>query len=160
MQLNEIKEIYEEAKQLDDLSISESELTSVDKKKCKKEIKTNRYDQHRFLIDNILDVIVEIDSDGTFLYCSPQTLKLYGYHPEELIGLNVFDFIDQEDLAKVIKKFEEAINKGELHSVEYRTRHKNGHYVLVSAKGGVFNEKGNFKMIIVVRELEEQRKFE
>lgn len=132
----------------------------MDKEKRKKVIKKNMLHQYRFLINNILDVIVEIDSDGTFIYCSPQTLKLFGYQPEELIGLNAFNFIHQEDLPKIIKKFEEAINKGELHSVEYKTRHKDGHYVLVSAKGSVFKENGNFKIIAVVREIEEQKKFE
>jgi PAS domain S-box-containing protein len=113
-----------------------------------------------YLINNILDVIVEIDSDGTIIYCSPQTFKLFGFQPEELIGLNVFNFIHPEDLPIIIKKLEEAINKGELRSAEYRTRHKDGHYISVSAKGGIFKENGNFRFITVVREIEEQKKFD
>ncbi len=160
VELNEIKNFYEKTQKLDDLSASESELTSLDKDKRKRVVKKNTLDQYRYLINNILDVILEIDSDGTFLYCSPQTFKLFGYQPEELIGLNAFNFIHPEDLPKIIKKLEEAINKGELRSAEYRTRHKDGHYILVSAKGGVFMENENFRFISVIREIEEQKKFD
>jgi len=160
VELNEIKKFYEKTQKLDDLSAPESELTSLDKDKRKRVVKKNILEQHRYLINNILDVIVEIDSDGTFNYCSPQTFKLFGYQPEELIGLNAFNFIHPEDLPKIIKKLEEAINMGELRSVEYRTRHKDGHYILISAKGGIFKENGNFRIIAVIREIEEQKKFD
>jgi PAS domain S-box-containing protein len=160
VELNEIKKFYEKTQTLDDLSASESELTSLDKDKRKRVDNKNILEQYRYLINNILDVIVEIGSDGTIIYCSPQTFKLFGFQPEELIGLNVFNFIHPEDLPIIIKKLEEAINKGELRSAEYRTRHKDGHYISVSAKGGVFKENGNFRFITVVREIEEQKKFD
>ena len=160
VELNEIKNFYEKTQKLDDLSASESELTSLDKDKRKKVVKKKTLEQYRYLINNILDVILEIDSDGTFIYCSPQTFKLFGYQPEELIGLNAFKFIHPEDLPKIIRKLEEAINKGELRSAEYRTRHKDGHYILISAKGGVFKQNGNFRIIAVIREIEEQKKFD
>jgi PAS domain S-box-containing protein len=160
VELNEIKKFYKKTQKLDDSSAPESELTSLDKDKHKRVVKKNLLEQYRYLINNILDVILEIDSDGTFNYCSPQTFKLFGYQPEELIGLNAFNFIHPEDSPKIIKKLEEAINKGELRSAEYRTRHKDGHYILVSAKGGVFKENENFRIIAVIREVEEQKKFD
>ncbi len=132
----------------------------MDRDKRKRVDNKNILEQYRYLVNNILDVIVEIGSDGTIIYCSPQTFKLFGYQPEELIGLNVFNFFHPEDLPIIIKKLEEAINKGELRSAEYRTRHKDGHYISVSAKGGAFKESGNLRFITVVREIEEQKKFD
>ncbi len=105
------------------------------KDKGKRVVKKNILEHYRYLINNILDIIVEINSDGTIIYCSPQTFKLFGFQPEELIGLNVFNFIHPEDLPIIIKKLEEAINKGELRSAEYRTRHKDGHYISSRQKG-------------------------
>ncbi|MFZ5776040.1 MAG: PAS domain S-box protein [Thermodesulfobacteriota bacterium] len=35
----------------------------------------------------------EIDLDGTFTYCSPGSVALYGYTPEELLGRNAFDLL-------------------------------------------------------------------
>ncbi len=160
VELNEIKEFYEKTQKLDELSAPESELTSLDKDKSKRVVKKNKLEHYRYLINNILDAIVEIDSDGTIIYCSTQTIKLFGFQPEELIGLNVFNFIHPEDLPIIIRKLEEAINKGELRSAEYRTRHKDGHYISVSAKGGAFKENGNLRFITVVREIEEQKKFD
>ena len=160
VELTEIKNYYEETQKLYDLSVSESELTSLDKDKYKKVVKKNISEQYRYLINNILDVIFEIDSDGTFIYCNPQTLKLFGYQPEELIGLNAFSFIHPEDLPKFIKKLEEVINEGELRSIEYRNRHKDGYYILVSAKWGVFKEEKDFRFISVIREIEAQKKFD
>ena len=160
VELNEIKKFYEKTQKLDDFSAPESEVTSLDKDKHKKVVEKNLLEQYRYLINNILDVILEIDSDGTFIYCSPQTFKLFGYQPEELIGLNAFNFIHPEDLPKTIRNLEEAINEGELRSAVYRTRHKDGRSILVSAKGGVFKENGNFRIIAVIREIEEQKKFD
>ncbi|MHA1376724.1 MAG: PAS domain S-box protein, partial [Promethearchaeota archaeon] len=38
------------------------------------------------IINNILDVIVEIDLNGSFTYVSPQSVQMLGYEPKEVIG--------------------------------------------------------------------------
>jgi len=40
----------------------------------------------RDLVESTSDWVWEMDKDGCFSYCSPLCAKLYGYHPEELLG--------------------------------------------------------------------------
>ncbi|TVR77760.1 MAG: PAS domain S-box protein [Chitinophagaceae bacterium] len=60
--------------------------------------KTNS--QLKNIMDQSLDVICTIDGDGIFVSVSAATLAIWGYEPEELIGKNYMDFIDQADIDK------------------------------------------------------------
>jgi PAS domain-containing protein len=51
----------------------------------------------RALIENTNDMIWIVDSEGIFTYVSPSTQRILGYSPEELMGVNAFDFIHPED---------------------------------------------------------------
>jgi PAS domain S-box-containing protein len=51
----------------------------------------------RSLIENSPDAISLIDMQGEILYGSASTTKLFGYHPEELLGRNCLELIHPED---------------------------------------------------------------
>jgi len=125
------------------------------KRKYIDEIKKS-YLKFETLIHNILDVIVEINTDGSFAYINPQSFDLFGYRPEELIGLNAFDFVHPEDLFLIKKKMSEAFKSRKILSVEYKTKHKKGYYIPVSARGGVYEDQGILKFIGIIRNISEQ----
>ena len=60
-------------------------------------------EEYRDIIDNILDVIVKINANGKFIYLSPQVYEMFGFRPEELIGLSMYKFIHPEDLSDLKK---------------------------------------------------------
>ena len=121
------------------------------------EIKKNE-EKYRTIIYNLTDVIVEMDSKGEILFVNPRYYDLFGYHTEEIIGQNAFDLVHPDDLPKVVQKMEEVIETGETVSFECRSRHKNGSYVYISARGGLFEDKGILKFVGIVRELSEEDK--
>lgn len=51
----------------------------------------------RSLIENSPDAISLIDTQGEILYGSASTTKIFGYHPEELLGRNCLELIHPED---------------------------------------------------------------
>ena len=57
--------------------------------------------KYQFLIDNILDTIIEIDLKGNFEYVSPQCYDMFGFHQNELIGANISEFIHPNDISIV-----------------------------------------------------------
>lgn len=118
------------------------------------------YEIFEKVINNILDVIVEINSEGIFTFLSSQSYSIFGYHSKGLIGLNAFDFVHPEDLPLVRTKMKEAIIKEEIIYVEYRTCHKDGYYIPVAARGGVYKEQGAIKFIGVIRNITERKKLE
>ena len=82
------------------------------------EILTQKYE---FLVNNILDTIIEIDLKGNLIYISPQCFDMFGYHQSELINIKGFDFIHPDDLPTVKKTISNAIIKKKPISMEFRT---------------------------------------
>jgi PAS domain S-box-containing protein len=54
--------------------------------------------KHGKMVANIGDVIVIIDQDGINRYKSPNSEKLFGWRPEELVGAGALDNVHPEDL--------------------------------------------------------------
>jgi len=109
------------------------------------------------LIKDIVDTIVEIDLNGNFTYVSPQSYKMFGYQPHEVIGRKALRFVHSDDLLNVMNKMKEAIEEQQHMSFEYRAKHKNGGYVNVSAKGGIINRDGKISLVGVLRDVTEQK---
>lgn len=117
-------------------------------------------EKYRTLINSIVDVIIELDSRGTFTFVNPRVFDLFGYQPEEMIGINAFNFVHPEDLPKIAKKMNDAIYSREIIEVIYRTRHKDGHYIVVQARGGMYNDNEKIKFIGVIRDYSELKEAE
>jgi PAS domain S-box-containing protein len=83
--------------------------------------------QHRNLVENINDVIYAIDLEGNVTYISPVVKSVMGYTPSEIVGRHFSEFIHNEDLAFVMKRFEETLS-GHLRPWEYRLLSKSGEY--------------------------------
>ena len=50
----------------------------------------------------------------------------------------------------------EAFKARKILSAEYKTKHKKGHYIPVSARGGVYEDQGIIKFIGIIRNISEQ----
>ena len=124
-----------------------------------KEIKDSN-EKLKVIISNIRDIITESDLNGVFTYVSPQAYDILGYTPEEVIGLKGFTFIHPDDLPILAEKFSKLLQSGGPIQVEYRVLHKDGHYVHISAKGTVVKEKGNMKLIAILRDISLQKESE
>ena len=117
-------------------------------------------EKYQFLINNIIDVIAEIDLNGIFTYISPQVYDMFGYLPDEVIGNQFFNFIHPDDMDLIFQTFKRSIKKDETISIEYRIRHKKGHYVHVFAKGSLVKINNNPKIIGVFRDITEYKEAE
>ncbi len=104
----------------------------------------------RSLIENGLDIITVLNSDGTIRYESPSVEKLLGYLPEELIGINVFDYIHPADSAATFKAFSDAVKEpGRNDAAEFRFRHKDGSWRHLEAVGKSLTADDDTVIIIV-----------
>ena len=110
-------------------------------------------EKYEFLINNILDVIVEVDLDGSFSFVSARVYDIFGYHPEELIGNQFFNYIHPDDMEVIFKNFQKAIRGEETITLEYRIKHKEGHYITVFAQGSLTKINGNLKLVAVLRDI-------
>ncbi len=114
----------------------------------------------RNLVNNITDIIIENDLDGTFLYISPQISEILGYTPEEVIGTNAFSYVHPDDLSMLQDIMRRAIRSKEQINAEYRAIHKNKYYIWISAIGNVINYGDKSRIIAILRDITDQKRKE
>ncbi len=61
--------------------------------------------KERAILDNAVDVICSINSEGRFAAVNPASLAVWGYSPEDLHGRHYADILAKED----VQKFREAV---------------------------------------------------
>jgi len=113
-------------------------------------------EQYRNLINNIQDVIAEIDSEGKLNYSSPQITSLLGYQLEEIIGKEYISYVHPEDISIVINGLKKSRQSLLQSGIEFRMKHKKGHYVFVSARGNMINIDGEQKIIGILSDITEK----
>ncbi|HNY28428.1 MAG TPA: PAS domain S-box protein [Candidatus Sumerlaeota bacterium] len=85
--------------------------------------------QQRAMISNIADVIAILDTNGINRYKSPNIEKLFGWRPDETIGIPIWENIHPDDRAGVRQQLAELVNHpGASEKGECRYRCKEGHY--------------------------------
>ncbi len=95
-------------------------------------------DEGRFpsLVENVLDVIMILNSDGTMRCQSPSIRNVTGYEPAEQQGKSIFDLIHPEDKPSATSAFGQLLDRQiATLDMELRIRHKDGSWRLVEAKG-------------------------
>ncbi len=116
--------------------------------------------KHDFILNNILDIILELDEKGTIIFINPQVENLFGFKPDKVLGKNALKFVHPEDLNYVLKSIQNAFLYNEDFGIEYRSIHKNGQYIPVYAKGiirCVENKKSSF---LIIRDISKQKQIE
>ena len=84
---------------------------------------------YRLITENTTDLISRHTPDGVFLDASPASWTLLGYWPEELRGMAVDSLLHPQDQAQQAKQAREALEQDGYHTMSYRIRHRDGHYL-------------------------------
>jgi PAS domain S-box-containing protein len=92
-------------------------------------------------------VVWELDQNGIFSYISPNCFTIWGYKPEELIGIHNIVFIFDASINEEIiqNSYDQLINDGFIKDNETPICHKNGSLIWVNFNAfALKNEKGEF----------------
>lgn len=116
----------------------------------------------RSLIENSSDMVFVLSSDGVITYASPSVSRLWGYQPEELIGLNAIDFVHPDDVSMVkedlLPKEPPMPTDG---FIEVRIRHKDGSWRYFEYSGSVYlNTEAIEGTVVNCRDITERKNFE
>jgi PAS domain S-box-containing protein len=90
--------------------------------------------QYRALVSHIPAVTWMADADGNTLFVSPNTAQVTGFAAEELTagGLDGWlTHIHPDDIASVRERYEGLKVKWAPYDIDYRLRHRNGHWIWV-----------------------------
>ncbi len=83
----------------------------------------------RVLIENSIDGTALYSSEANVLYQSPAITRILGYDPEELVGVNVAQYVHPDDVGLLGRAYDEILSfPAHVVTTEVRIRHKNGSY--------------------------------
>lgn len=80
-------------------------------------------------LDQSPDMIVSLNAEGCFLAVSAACARIVGYRPDDLIGQPFFRYIHPDDRAYVSSVIAQANSQQELHAVQHRFIHHDGHTI-------------------------------
>lgn len=102
------------------------------KKKIEEELTT--------IMKSMTDMIAVVDLRGVFQFVTPSSEILAGYRPEELLGRDCMEQVHPDDHAKVMEAFKRTV-EGEKAVVNYRVRHRDGHYIWVDYNATLLHDR-------------------
>lgn len=88
---------------------------------------------------------------GVFKYVSPTSFSMLGYHPEELVGTDSYDYIHPDDRERIRQEAHLPSLRGELNGqiIRYRFRRANGSYAWLDTYSYyVRNDAGDISSIV------------
>jgi two-component system sporulation sensor kinase A len=117
-------------------------------------------EKYKNIISNLMDIVIILDLKGNFQYISPQIDEIAGFKQEEMIGKNGFKFMHPDDVKNAAEILRDAITEKKKVYIEYRTIHRDGHYIDVSASGRIVKIDGEDKIFAVVKDLSDKKRTE
>jgi PAS domain S-box-containing protein len=115
-----------------------------------------RSEEHfRSLTENLSDVILILDAEGTIRYQSPSVARVLGHRPEERVGKKVFDYAHPDDLAQLKETFRRAMQRpGSLQTTELRVKHADGSWRDLECVGRIRSgDAGETVAIVTARDV-------
>lgn len=109
---------------------------AIERRKRREAEQAVRQNEERFraLIENALDIITVVGTDGIIHYASPSINRVLGYKPEELVGENIFEYIHSEDIANLLKTLNHAAQNPSLTLyLEFRFQHQDSSWRMLEA---------------------------
>jgi PAS domain S-box-containing protein len=112
--------------------------------------------------ENVGDLLAVIDPKGFRIWNNPAYFTTLGYDPSALEGTYSLDEVHPEDKPKVTGTFEESMRTGMGQKLEYRVKHRNGHWVLLESMARVVTDKdGEVEcLVLVARDITQRRHME
>jgi two-component system cell cycle sensor histidine kinase/response regulator CckA len=110
----------------------------------------------RLLVENSRDLVMEVETDGRFVYASPNFATVLGLSPAGLIRANLLDRVHLEDHQRVRALLQEPAA-----CFVFRQRHADGHYIWLEANTSRFSPlAGDEHCVIICRDITERIRIE
>ncbi len=137
-------------------------IRDVTERKRTEEVLQRSEEHFRSLTENLSDVILILDADGTIRYESPSVERVLGHKPEDRIGKKVFDYAHPADLPQLVDAFRSAMHSpGSLHTTELRVKHADGSWRALECVGRIRpGESGQAVAIVTARDITERKRAE
>ena len=149
-------------KELEELRQRIAELEAAEGSRRGEDTDQTESDYFRMLVENAYELIIVVNRDSTLRYVSPSAKRMTGYEPDEVLNMNFLDFVHPDDLPGIMEKYSAGILQPRtIERVEYRSRNKDGTYMVVEATAMNLLDDPYVEGIVVnLRDITEFRRIE
>jgi PAS domain S-box-containing protein len=114
----------------------------------------------RAVVENSYDSLVLLDVNRLIKYISPSFSRIGGYDPQDLAQKYGPQYTHPDDQALTESKFQEALRSpGASLSVEYRIRHKDGHWIWVEARiTNLLDDPAVCALVLIIRDITDRKR--
>lgn len=118
--------------------------------------------KYRLIAENTSDLIMVMNQDHSISYFSPSHEIVLGYQHAEMEKVELCKFIHPDDVCLFKNAIKSMFENKESHSMEYRFRHKAGHWIEFESRCmPVEGEKQTIEHIVIIsRDISERKKSE
>ncbi|MBW2288778.1 MAG: PAS domain S-box protein [Deltaproteobacteria bacterium] len=117
--------------------------------------------RHRMLVKNAYDLIAEIDSDGRYIYASPNFEEQLGYPPDRMLGQSWYEQVHAEDRDHAHHTFRDLIEDRPHSCPPLRLRHADGSWRWVEANFKPYKDvHGESVMLAFFRDITRRKQAE
>ncbi|MDZ7957394.1 MAG: PAS domain S-box protein [Aulosira sp. DedQUE10] len=116
----------------------------------------------RSLIENALDIVMILDTDGSIGYVSPSVEKILGYSIVDLVGKNVMELVHPDNLITTRDRLTNTIPSPELtRPIEFCYRHYDGSWRILEAISQPFvDTAATLRIIVNARDITERKRLD
>ncbi|WP_263971137.1 PAS domain S-box protein [Leptolyngbya sp. PCC 6406] len=131
----------------------------TERKRIEQELRWSE-ERYRSLIENALDIVAILETDGIIQYISPSVEKVLGYSPSSLIGKNFFELIHSDDFVATCYSITNATKNPEVAlPIEFNCRHKDGSWRSLEAISQKFiNDSESTQVVVNSRDITERKR--
>lgn len=121
----------------------------TERKRLEKRLRESK-EWFKALVENLTDIIIVINEDGTIRYISPSVERVAGYKQEEVEGKSIFTFVREEDYESVFQEFVGMLRSpGVPKTIRLRAKDKEGNIRYVEGTGWNLLENPLIKGIVI-----------
>jgi PAS domain S-box-containing protein len=136
--------------------------TNVTERKRTEEVLAEKEHRFRLMIQNVNDMLLILEPDGTVSFVSPACTQMLGYAAHELLGKSVYAFICPEDVSWVRSAIQGLLeSKNRVVVLEFRQVHRDGSIRWVEASGtNLVDDPTIGGFVLAVRDISRRRQSE
>jgi sigma-B regulation protein RsbU (phosphoserine phosphatase) len=112
------------------------------------------------IVDHIDDLIAVINGQGRRVWNNAAYARVLGYTVEALTGSDSLVEVHPSDLEIVRGALQDSLRTGSGRRIEYRLRHRQGHYIYLESQGWVLPGQQEPLLVIISRDISKRKELE
>ena len=135
-------------------------IRDITKDKLAEDALKESEEKYRNLVERANDGIIIIQ-DGIIRYANTASMKIWGGSLEEIVGIPFIDFIDPDEIPKVVERYQRRMANESIMSI-YETilERRNGTEIFVELNAGMITFQGKPADLVMVRDITERKQME